>query len=141
MAVIHLLSLIMAGVFSIQHWNCHSFNSNGPEYIWNLSQISEMPNIICLQETWYKTQEEHPEIQGYKIADFSVRDNTKGGGTAIYIKNNLAYITKSYKSKFETSCIEFTLNKQSITLINLYDASKDTKSNHYQELLSQRVTL
>ena len=137
MAVIHLLSLIMAGVFSIQHWNCHSFNSNGPEYIWNLSQISEMPNIICLQETWYKTQEEHPEIQGYKIADFSVRDNTKGGGTAIYIKNNLAYITKSYKSKFETSCIEFTMNKQSITLVNLYDASKDTKNNHYQELLSQ----
>ena len=29
------------------------------------------------------------------------------------------------------------MNKQPITLVNLYDASKDTKYNHYQELFSQ----
>ena len=137
MAFIHIFSLTMAGIFTIQHWNCHSFNSNFPEFMWSLSQTNQIPSIICLQETWYKTKEEHPEIHGYKLASFSVKDNTKGGGTAIYARNNLSYTTHCYESKFETSCIEFTLNRQLITLVNLYDASKDTKYYHYLELINQ----
>ncbi|CAG2220972.1 unnamed protein product [Mytilus edulis] len=127
----------MTSSFVIHQWNCHSFHSNGPEYIWNLSNSSTYPDVICLQETWFKSETDLIEINGYTVADFSVRDGIKGGGTAIYVKVDIPYSKKEINSKFETSVIQILINSDMVTIISLYDASTDTKEDDYINLLNQ----
>ena len=114
--------------FDIVYWNCHSINRNSPEYLWGISNLKYPPNIICLQETWCKTEQEHPNIEGYVLADFSVRFKSTGGGTAIYTRDNIPFLKNNIQSKqFETSSIKFNLDNSIITVVNLYNAQHNTK--------------
>lgn len=47
------------------------------------------PGIICLTEPWFK----HKSIplDGYICADYSSRQDKKGGGAAIYVQSNMMY--------------------------------------------------
>lgn len=57
-------------------------NAYGPEYIWSLSKPKHLPDIICLQETFFQNENDHPDITGFILANLSTR-NIKRGGTAI----------------------------------------------------------
>jgi hypothetical protein len=72
----------MTDSVNIVHWNCQGFNAHGPEYIWSLSKQKHIPDIICLQETFFLNEKDHPDITGFILANFSTR-NIKRGGTAI----------------------------------------------------------
>lgn len=85
--------------FNIVYWNCHSINRNSPEYLWSISNLKYPPNIICLQETWCKTEQEHPNIEGYVLADFSIRSKSTGGGTAIYTRDNISFLKNNIQFK------------------------------------------
>lgn len=76
-------------MFIIHQWNCQSFRAHGPEYIQSLKKLSvdRLPHVICLQETWYSSEKDHPQLNGYLLANFSISEQ-KRGGTAIYVKNN-----------------------------------------------------
>jgi hypothetical protein len=50
---------------NIVHWNCQGFNAHGPEYIWSLSKQKHIPDIICLQETFFLNEKDHPDITGF----------------------------------------------------------------------------
>ena len=127
----------MISQFKIHQWNCHSFKSNGPEYTWYLSNSKELPMIICLQETWFNKVEDIINIKGYDLIDYSMRENSRGGGTAIYARTSLSCSKKCVSSKFETSVIETRFKNDTITIINLYDASADTKYEDYLNLFQQ----
>jgi exonuclease III len=46
-----------------------------------LSKQKHIPDIICLQETCFRYEKDHPDIAGFILANFSAR-NIKRGGTA-----------------------------------------------------------
>lgn len=48
---------------NIVHWNCQGFNAHGSEYIWFLSKQKHVPDIICLQETFFQNENDHPELK------------------------------------------------------------------------------
>ena len=50
----------MTDSVNIVHWNCQGFNAHGPEYIWSLSKQKHIPDIICLQETFFRSEKDHP---------------------------------------------------------------------------------
>jgi exonuclease III len=56
-----------------------------------LSKQKHRPDIICLQETCFRYEKDHPDIAGFILANFSAR-NIKRGGTIHYDMNALEII-------------------------------------------------
>ncbi|VDI00719.1 Hypothetical predicted protein [Mytilus galloprovincialis] len=129
---------MLTNTINIIHWNCQGFNAHGPEYLWSLSKSSKLPDIICLQETWYNKQEEHTQIKGYNLASYSVRNTKKkDGGTAIYCRDNIRYTKGNIISKLETSSINIKIDNKTITVVNIYDSATDTKEAEYENIFKQ----
>ncbi len=98
-----------------------------------------MPDIICIQETWIY-DDSLPYIKGYSsVHDF--RTSKKGGGSAIYVKDNINYnIIKKIKFEdieIEAVGIKFMCgNNELITLLSVYIApSQILKEEHLNKLL------
>jgi len=104
----------MSQSINIVHWNCQGFNAHEPEYIWSLSKQKHAPDIICLQETFFQNENEHPDITGYTLANFSTRD-IKRGGTAIYCKTHINYTVRNIDTVLEVSAIDIKLNNKLTT--------------------------
>ena len=97
------------------------------------------PEIICIQETWIY-QETLPIITGYS-STHTYRINKKGGGSAIYIKNEIQYVTlnavKFDDIEIEVAGIKCLVNgKDHITILSVYIApSQVLRSDHLNKLL------
>jgi len=126
----------MSHSINIVHWNCRGFNAHGPEYIWSLSKQKHIPDIICLQETFFQNENDHPDITGYTLANFSTRD-IKRGGTAIYCKTHINYTVRNINTKLEVSAIDIKLNNKLTTIVNVYDTDSKTTQSDYQNVFTQ----
>ncbi|CAC5423971.1 livH [Mytilus coruscus] len=86
---------------------------------------------ICLQESWFKNENDLIEINGYAVADYSVRDRIKRGGTAIYVKVDIPYSKKQITSKFEIPYEERRkcLSTKSFLKISSHDDNHPTKES------------
>ena len=51
--ILKLFTLTMTASINIVYWNCQGFNAHGPEYIWSMSKQKQIPDFICLQETYF----------------------------------------------------------------------------------------
>lgn len=88
------------------------------------------PDIVLLNEHWLHGDEikYYKNLEDYTLVSFSCRSVTEGGGTAIYIKNeinvkNIQYENiKPIDSDCEFSCCEVTVNKKLCTIISIYRA-------------------
>jgi len=81
--------------FSLIHSNVRSFNANALD----LFTMLDIPNIqfqvICLSETWFDDNSAKcASLRGYAHID-RVRENSKGGGVSIFIKEGLIYNVRS----------------------------------------------
>ncbi len=86
-------------------------------------------------EIWQIRDFEKLKIPEYSLANIFQRENSKGGGTIIFIKNNLKY------EQIESPKIEGTIETSSITIGNniftsLYRPPSGNKSNFTDELSS-----
>ena len=126
----------MTDSVNIVHWNCKGFNAHGPEYIWSLSKQKHIPDIICLQETFFLNEKDHPDITGFILANFSTR-NIKRGGTAIYCKNHINYTVRNIDTLLEVSAIDIKLNNKLTTIVNIYDTDSKTTQSEYQKIFTQ----
>src|SRR3989442_4971140 len=109
-----------------------------PNYYFCLENSINTPDFICVQETWIYS-DLIPDIPGYDSVH-TYRTNKKGGGSAIYVKNNIEY-NKIEQIKFENIDIEvagitFKSNKkEEITLLSIYIAPGQTlKIEHLKKL-------
>ena len=117
--ILILCILTMTASINIVHWNCQGFNAHGPEYIWSLSKQKQIPDIICLQETFFQNEKDHPDITGFSLTNFLTR-NSKRGGTDIYCKNHINYTMRNTDTLLEVSVIDIKLNNKLTTIINMY---------------------
>ena len=102
--------------------------------------VSEFtPHVVALQETWCPNVS--PVIPGYLLAARSDRIYRKGGGTMIYVLEELArrQIPLHHTSAAcEATMIEFKLGSAKFTLVNVYWPPPGSKGAASQE---QFVTL
>ena len=78
--------------FYILHFNCGSLSANLREIITCLHGLSQNFDIIALSETWFSTSD-NLNIFYLPAYQFCHRDreNRRGGGVAIYVKNGIEF--------------------------------------------------
>ena len=104
--------------FNIINWNCNGLNSHFDELAHFVANAKIKPTIICLQET-HATSNILPALTGYSYTH-NFRKDRKGGGTAIYIINDVYYnilnIDSLVSSEIEITGIEVPLKNNNVTL-------------------------
>src|SRR2546425_890341 len=96
-----------------------------PNFYFFLQGSTDLPNFICIQETWIYN-DLLPSIPGY-VYIHTFRTNKKGGGSAIYIKQNIDFTTIEKiifnDIDIEIAGIVFKSGKVFITLLAAYMAT------------------
>jgi len=103
-----------------------------------IDNIVDLPQFICVQETWIY-DDLLPDIPGYNSIH-TFRVNKNGGGSAIYIKKNIDFISTEkilYSDiDLEVAGVKFKSNKEYITLLSVYIAPNQTvKIEHLNSLI------
>lgn len=102
----------------ILQWNCHSaFNKHS-----ELETLSITYDFIILSETWLNSS------QKFLIRNFDIirqdRNGSKGGGTAILIRNGIKYstysITNNCNNKIEACAIKTPFGNKSFYIVSCY---------------------
>ena len=101
----------------ILQWNARSLISNGQEFKKFVSNLSDKPHLICIQETWFKPQWDFV-LNGY-TAVRNDRNTGKGGGVATFIRNGLNYNLVKIGKEQESIVIKIWTEKSSITINKL----------------------
>ena len=104
-------------------WNIQGKN-NIQEFRNYIEANNIQPDVICLQETWANQKSTLPNIPNYAKPIFKNRTDKKGGGVAIYVKNNIPFKEidlSSLNIKIEVCAIKIHLENKTIFLYNLYD--------------------
>ena len=91
-----LINLIM--VFQIFQWNARSLICNGQELKKVISKLTNVPDIICIQETWLCPQLDFI-IQGYSSIRCDRQQKT-GGGCLTLVKDNIAFKRVNVSDKY-----------------------------------------
>ena len=109
---------------SILHLNIKSIKKNLKTFKNFLSTLNYNFSIICFSETWLdETNNENSnyELPGY-YSIHQIRNNCKGGGVSIYIKEVLNFKIKDDLSinckDVESLCIELLFENKRNTLIS-----------------------
>lgn len=76
-------------VLVILQWNARSLISNGQEFEKFVSELSDKPHVISIQETWLKPQWDFV-MYGY-TAVRNDRETGKGEGVATFVRDGLSY--------------------------------------------------
>ena len=106
-------------VLSILQWNARSLCSNGQEFKKYIEELSEKPNVICVQETWLRPHLDFI-IRGY-VAVRRDRGNGSGGGVATFIKHGLGFRTLNISKDAEAILIEAWIGNTSVRIVNFYN--------------------
>lgn len=70
-------------------WNARSLLANGQEFKKIVDELPIKPDVICVQETWLKSNLEF-RIVGY-LSVRSDREEGVGGGCATFIQDDMAF--------------------------------------------------
>ena len=114
-------------VFRISSLNIRSINNKVNDLIELLNKTN--CSIFALQETWLKHTDSAPLIPGYHPPLFNSRKTLRGGGTALYVKNNFPIepIKDNLfnERKIETTGCIVTVNKIKLLIISVYMGFED----------------
>jgi len=110
-------SSIKSNKFTTLSLNIQSLSSKFnelSEFINELSNTNSSPDVICLQETWNVLDGSLFPLNDYQQLIFNNRNNSRGGGVGIYVKNHLTVKVLSKYSiflerSFESLFVEITL--------------------------------
>ena len=106
-------------VLIILQWNARSLISNGQEFKKYISNLSDKPHVICVQETWLKPQWD------FVVSDYTTirndRENGKGGGVATFVRNGLSYNIVKIEKEQESIVIKVWSGKSSVSIVNYYN--------------------
>lgn len=116
--------------FSIVSLNVRSISSISKfnKFKTIITQFSKLPDIICIQETWFEsTLIQLYNIPGYNSVHCCRSDGY--GGTSVFIRKNILYTVESSESKDFIESIILTIESQKVSgkpikLISLYRSQK-----------------
>lgn len=106
-------------VLVILQWNARSLISNGQELKKFVSELSDKPHVICIQETWLKPQWDFV-MYGY-TAKRNDRETGKGGGVATFVSDGLSYNLVKIGKEQESIAIKVWTHKCSIMIVDYYN--------------------
>ena len=106
--------------FKIMQWNAYCLSSHLNELKHFLSKQKQLPDVICIQETFLK-KHRNLNIDYYTIVRRD-RDEQHGGGLATCIRTDLNF--KELKAPDDIECLltEITVNKKTYTIVNIYQS-------------------
>lgn len=125
----------------IVHFNARSLNGLKLDYVKDVFNNSNI-DLICVSESWFKqnVDEKHYEINGYNLYHNS-RTNRKGGGVAIYCKNNIKskLVNKSADSDVEFINIEVYDHMTKILVSCVYNPHRSICLEQFFSDFNQRA--
>jgi hypothetical protein len=113
------------------------------KYINTLLKEKVNVKIIAIQETWNVPYPELVNIKNFNLVS-NQRKNSRGGGVAFYIKNDINYkivnnLTLMQEKLFESLTVEANINGNKCLLSNIYRSPCDNNLNnndHVSEFIS-----
>lgn len=84
-----------------------------------IHELINLPNVICVQETWLKPQLDFV-IPGF-ISIRKDRTQTAGGGCAIFVKKGVSHREVNIDTQDETIKVEVWTSIRKQTIINYYN--------------------
>lgn len=110
-------------VFFILQWNARSLIANGQEFKKYVQELTNKPDIICIQETWLKPHLDFI-LKGYHSIRLD-RKKDRGGGCITFIKEGISFTHINTVTDHENVVTEiFNGNKEKLTVINYYNPCK-----------------
>jgi len=102
-------------------WNCRSLMSRKAELERFLLTQTNMPDILCIQETFLNKNITSFSIRGY-ATERSDRAQGQGGGLVTLVKSGLTYARLPNPTSIEAMIIRVKLQSGDVTLVNVYHA-------------------
>jgi len=130
---------------SILNLNIRSLSKNISELQMLLCKLNWKFSVICLQETWSKTEAnnltENIELAGYNFISLPRENMRRGGGVGVYVKDDLVCKMRKDLSKTseeaEVLTIELTNHKaKNIILSNIYRPPSGSTILYYETVVS-----
>ena len=112
--------------FTVLSINIQSLPAKFVELSETMCDFVTSPDIICLQETWQVADNSFFPLQNYHTLETNLRNNTRGGGVGIYVKNHLTFnVLDQYsifiEQIFESIFIEVSLpNNKKMVIGSVY---------------------
>lgn len=136
---------LISNEITVVQWNARSlcgYNSRNKkcEFYKYLETFSDLPEVICLQETWNKEGQTLMNLKGYKEPTSFRRKNKIGRGVAIFIKEGLDSEEIKHDKTIEN--LEFARvrifgQNSNLDIINVYtNGINKIKTQEYKELLT-----
>lgn len=130
--LLKILSQQRSGL-NVVHFNARSLNGLKLDHVRTVFEKSNI-DIICVSETWFQedVSDLHYNIKGYKMFH-NDRKGRKGGGVAIYCKDNLKakLINKSLNCEVEFINVEVCDNVTKILVSCVYNPNKNFSLEPY----------
>ena len=131
---------------TVVQWNArslrgHEMHHKKAEFYDYLKTFKELPEVVCIQETWDKKSYQPIRLLGYKEpVSYRRNDNTKGGGVATFIKMGLDSEEIKYRQNnpnLEVSIVRIFGESKNIDIVNLYtNGANLITENDYDHIFS-----
>lgn len=97
-----------------------------------MADLKDMPDVICIQETWLKPQFDFV-ISGYSSVRCD-RSGKQGGGCVAFIKDALTYRKINVPEQYECVKIEVCSPRGDIKVVNFYNPCKKLSLEMFHEI-------
>lgn len=111
-------------------WNARSLLANGQEFKKYVDELPIKPDVICVQETWLKSNLEF-RIVGYSSVR-SDREEGVGGGCATFIQDDMAFREVNKGSEYVV--VEIWTGEGKVVIVNFYNPCKRLSLNSLVEI-------
>ena len=113
----------------LYHWNCNSLPPRKIELKKHLDKYQ--PDIVALQETFYKPNITHASFNSYVVERKDRPDGiVRAGGLSLLIHDDLSYITINFQpfqgGFLEIQGITIILKQTKLDIINIYRRPEET---------------
>ena len=83
--------------------NIRSLRTHHDQLVYELNELEYKPIVICLCETWLTDNDPLGlyQIEGYQPVEVKNRPNKRGGGLAVFVRNDINYSMMNFSIDIE----------------------------------------
>jgi len=122
---------MVLSVLILLQWNARSLVSNGQEFKKYIDKLEEKPDVICIHETWLKSQLDF-FIKGYNAIRRD-RESGRGGGVMTFIQNGMSYKVIRINTEHESITVK-VWTRGNIDIINYYNPCGEISLESLEEI-------